>query len=264
MTGTIGSSRTTSRVTFRRTPHLLFNRCPDLVYIKLVNDISTSLNGTSRVTIRLNSISQVFTILKMLKLSLILLFVSSGLWADPVPAKVEPISVPVSSKPEGSIAESVPVSDVTHKSARTAAAAAAAALSNITFSSSGPVSCPPSHLFSPCECFVYEEKARIIRCSGEYNIDLNPIFQRLSIYLPKPDKHFHMFYLNNSNITYLGNVFHDITFEYICKFTGGHKRRYTLTHTAVPNNYQATRQWPLQSVALAARNISLQYSHISQ
>src|SRR5690606_38324844 len=97
------------------------------------------------------------------------------------------------------------------------AAAAVVTLANITFSNNGPTSCPPAHLFSPCDCFVHEEKARIIRCGGDYNIDLNPIFQRLSIYLPKPDKHFHMFYLNNSNLTYLGNVFHDITFEYICE-----------------------------------------------
>lgn len=115
------------------------------------------------------------------------------------------------------------------KTPRTAAAAASAAaasaaiitLANITFSSaivSGPNSCPPAHLFSPCDCFVHEENARIIRCTGEHNIDLNSIFQRLSIYLIKPEKHFHMFYLNNTNISYLGNVFHDITFEYICKY----------------------------------------------
>lgn len=103
------------------------------------------------------------------------------------------------------------------KTPRTAAAAAAAALSNVTTYIGGTQSCPPSHLFSPCECFVHGEGARVIRCSGDYNIDLNPIFQRLSIYLPKPDKHFHMLYVNNTNLTYLGNVFHDITFEYICK-----------------------------------------------
>jgi len=123
--------------------------------------------------------------------------------ADPIASKAEPI-------PTG-------VADVSAKTPRTAAVAAAAALANFTFSSNGPSSCPPSHLFAPCECFEHGQGARIIRCSGDYNIDLNPIFQRLSIYLPKPDKHFHMIYVNNTNLTYLGNVFHDITFEYICK-----------------------------------------------
>ena len=116
------------------------------------------------------------------------------------------------------MAAPAPIADVNNKTPRTSSAAAG----NITFDRdhstlSAPSSCPPSHLFAPCECFEHSNGARIIRCTGDYNIDLNPIFQRLSIYLPKPDKHFHMFYVNNTNLTYLGNVFHDITFEYICK-----------------------------------------------
>lgn len=101
--------------------------------------------------------------------------------------------------------------------AATAAAAAIVSLANVTLIKSGSDSCPPSHLFSPCECFVYQERARVISCTGEQSLDLNSIFQRLSIYLPKPEKHFQMFYLNNTNISYLGNVLHDITFEYICE-----------------------------------------------
>lgn len=151
--------------------------------------------------------------------------------ADPIASKAAEPSVQAA--PAAPAAAVIPDA----KTPRTAAAAAAAALDNIKIvPESGPTSCPPSHLFSPCECFVHGQGARIIRCSGnfnfnfnfnflfsisifagDYNIDLNPVFQRLSIYLPKPDKHFHMFYLNNTNLTYLGNVFHDITFEYICK-----------------------------------------------
>lgn len=128
-------------------------------------------------------------------------------------AAVPKVAVPSSAK------SSAPAVEITSRNAAAAASAAAssAALGNITFTVAGPSSCPPAHLFSPCECFVHGEGARIIRCSGEHNLDLLPIFQRLSIYLSKPEKHFHMFYLNNTNISYLGNVFHDITFEYICE-----------------------------------------------
>ena len=166
----------------------------------------------------------------MLNIWLLLLLIIGSSIADPIP-----LTSDVKNDSEHSIVSVVPsdstqqvpiVAGQPEKQPRTAAAAAAASasasaasivsLANITFNP-GPNSCPPSHLFAPCDCFVYEERARIIRCMGEYNIDLNSIFQRLSIYLPKPEKHFHMLYLNNTNISYLGNVLHDITFEYICK-----------------------------------------------
>ncbi|KPM05258.1 hypothetical protein QR98_0037190 [Sarcoptes scabiei] len=49
--------------------------------------------------------------------------------------------------------------------AATAAAAAIVSLANVTLIKSGSDSCPPSHLFSPCECFVYQERARVISCT---------------------------------------------------------------------------------------------------
>lgn len=165
----------------------------------------------------------------MFKILLLLCWLTAASsYADPVPAVEPAVAAAAAAGPEdpGASLEAEPpvdsasVVESTQKTGRNAAAAAAAAAAagNITFTTNGPASCPPAHLFAPCDCFIHGEKARILRCSGEYNIDLNPIFQRLSIYLPKPDKHFHMFYLNNSNLTYLGNVFHDITFEYICKY----------------------------------------------
>lgn len=162
----------------------------------------------------------------MFNIWLLLLITIGSSIADPIPLTsdvkdyAEKSIVPVVSS---NLQQASIIVDQPEKQPRTAAAASAAAsaasivsLANITFSP-GPNSCPPSHLFAPCDCFVHEERARIMRCMGEYNIDLNSIFQRLSIYLPKPEKHFHMFYLNNTNISYLGNVLHDITFEYICK-----------------------------------------------
>nr|XP_027195565.1 uncharacterized protein LOC113790140 [Dermatophagoides pteronyssinus] len=160
----------------------------------------------------------------MFNIWLLLLITIGSSIADPIPLTsdvkdyAEKSIVPVVSS---NLQQESIIVDQPEKQPRTAAAASAAAsaasivsLANITFSP-GPNSCPPSHLFAPCDCFVHEERARIMRCMGEYNIDLNSIFQRLSIYLPKPEKHFHMFYLNNTNISYLGNVLHDITFEYI-------------------------------------------------
>lgn len=167
------------------------------------------------------------TMIKLILLSCLVLystFSHSNVIAKTIPIDAPAVSVPVSlppSKPDSS-ALKPDVIDSHQLQSRNAAAAAsassaAAALSNITFSVTGPSACPPQHLFAPCECFIHGEGVRIVRCSGENNLDLNTIFQRLSIYLPKPDKQFHMFYLNNTNISYLGNVLHDITFEYICK-----------------------------------------------
>jgi hypothetical protein len=78
--------------------------------------------------------------------------------------------------------------------------------------------CPPSRLFHPCECYLHSESMRIIRCGGHDSYDLTHVFFALSNYLTKDEKHFHMFYLNNTAIAKLENVFHDITFDYICNY----------------------------------------------
>lgn len=83
---------------------------------------------------------------------------------------------------------------------------------------SAPPSCPPPHLFEPCECYLHAEHMKIIRCGGNQSYDLAPIFSRLSVHLSADEKHFHMFYLNNTAIARLGNVLADITFDYICKW----------------------------------------------
>lgn len=86
------------------------------------------------------------------------------------------------------------------------------------FAPTKPASCPPQHLFFPCECYLHGDSTRIIRCGGTQLYDLYHVFETLSTHLQENEKHFDMFYFNNTAIDLIGDVLHDITFDYICMY----------------------------------------------
>lgn len=78
------------------------------------------------------------------------------------------------------------------------------------------IECQSQELYYPCECVIQSNGNRIIRCFGDDKIDLINVFNSLNDFLTQNQRHFHMFYLNNSKITELiDGQFGDVTFDYI-------------------------------------------------
>lgn len=76
-------------------------------------------------------------------------------------------------------------------------------------------SCPKPELLKPCFCQM-EKSLTNIKCTGNQEIDLKTLFHKLSDELEEKDKHFDIFFTNNTVIKELPeNVFNDITFTSI-------------------------------------------------
>src|ERR1700759_3294659 len=75
--------------------------------------------------------------------------------------------------------------------------------------------CPDSNLLKPCTC-IGNKTFTYINCGGNEDIDLVQIFETLGKQLPKTEKHFKLFQLNNTFITELKDNTFDIIYIYNC------------------------------------------------
>lgn len=76
--------------------------------------------------------------------------------------------------------------------------------------------CPAEEVIKPCICTTKESNKTYIICSGNENINLQQIFNNMSLNLDKNDTHFEGFVLNNTAITKIeDNTFHNIKFRTI-------------------------------------------------